>query len=241
MTKYLSELDTKRFNIRIAKLHEPEIEEFPNIIKELVNENIQMAILRVDSNNLDIVHIAEKNGFELMDTLVRYTIELNRLPHLELDPRSEIRPVKIGETKLLMDIAKESFNDYYGHYHKDPKLSKDTCTEIYVDWIHRSCEVNGVANQVFVGVVDNQISGFSTAVITKENIGEFALAAVSKQARGYGIYSNFVKNLINYFSEKGCVAFEVDTQINNIFVQRAWVAMGLRLYKSEYTFHKWFL
>lgn len=240
MVKYLSEMDTERFGIRIAKLHEPKLKEFPKILKSLEKEKIEMAILRVDSNDLDLVHIAEENGFELMDTLVRYKIELKDAEKQTLDPRSDVRPVKKGESSILMDIAKESFADYYGHYHKDPKLPRDKCTEVYIDWIRRSCDVIGVANQVFVGVVDNKICGFSTAVITKDKIGEYALAAVSEKARGFGVYSNFVRNLITYFSEQGCIAFEVDTQINNIFVQRAWVAMGLRLFRSEYTFHKWF-
>lgn len=240
MMSYISELDTKRFGFPIAKLFHANKEKINAMLKDIDPTVVKMIILRVGSNDLDAVHIAEENGFKLMDTLVRYRLDLKDMKDFpELDPRSQVRPVKTDDIPTLMEIAREGFTSYYGHYHTDPKLPSDKCTEIYIDWIRRSIDTPGVANQVFVGVVDGQVVGFSTAVITNEKVGEFALAAVSEKTRGAGVYSNFVRNLIKYFTQNGCVAFEVDTQINNIFVQRAWANMGLRMFKSEYTLHKW--
>lgn len=86
------------------------------------------------------------------------------------------------------------------------------------------------------------IIGYSTGRRISDNWAEYSLGVVSHRVSVLraGIYADMLINLMDYFQKVGVKYMRVSTQVDNYVVQRIWIANGFEIYKSEYTFHKWF-
>lgn len=235
----ISPLDQDRFNIKVAKAHITDVRGFEKVVRFCDKNSVELLISRCNGELLNIVHLLEKNGFLLMDTLIYFTFDLKK-KNIPTDPGNVVvRKIRTGEELLVKEAAALSFKGYFGHYHADNRLEQSKSDEIYIDWAYRSA-IKEAADEVLVAEINDQIVGFATLKLNSKEEGEGVLFGIIPAAQRLGIYSSFIIQGLIWCQQNGCQSMIVSTQIINIPVQKVWTRVGFEPAKFYYTFHKWF-
>jgi GNAT superfamily N-acetyltransferase len=235
----LSPIDTARWSVKTAKATDLGPENLPAALAFCRDESVGFLIARCSTRDLPAAQAMERSGFELMDTLVYYALDLDaKLPN---DTGSiPIRDVRAGEESQVREVASKAFQGYLGHYHADPRLNRAQCDEAYVDWAHRSCLSKEVADAVLVADLDGAVAGFATLRLNSDVEGEGVLFGVAPEAQGRGIYRSLMVTAMKWCQARGRKRMVVSTQITNLAVQKVWSRLRFEPSVSYYTFHKWF-
>jgi len=236
----LSAIDEERFGVKTARTPLVTLDTLPAALDFCNANNVVLLIARCLTTELPVAQAMEREGFNLMDTLVHYARNLVKPPIPSDTCEVPIRPIRAGEEDIVKSVAKEAFRDYYGHYHADERLERSKCDEAYVSWAFRSCVSKDVADDVLVADPDDSIVGFATLRLNTPEEGEGVLFAIAPRAQGRGIYRSFMIHGMQWLKSKGAARMVVSTQITNIAVQKVWARVGFEPDKSYYTFHKWF-
>ncbi|MFN7209920.1 MAG: GNAT family N-acetyltransferase [Aggregatilineales bacterium] len=236
----LSPLDEARFGVRIARIHELTPEALDETLQFCAQNAVQMLIARAPSQAIRFVQQLEGLGFRLMDTLVYYRRDLSRTPLPEAQDAALIRAVRPNEETVVREIAAQSFQGYFGHYHADPRLDQAACDAAYVSWAERSCTDRSVADEVLVAELDGQLVGFLTLRRNTSEQTEIVLNGVAPAAQGQGVYRELVSRALQQGAAWAAREVIVSTQIVNLAPQKVWVRLGFEPYRFYYTFHKWF-
>jgi GNAT superfamily N-acetyltransferase len=235
----LSPLEEARFGIRTARAPALTVTSLPSVLAFCRAERVRLLIARCRTDDLDAAQALEDAGGRLMDTLVYYARDLRRTP-LPSDPRLEsIRSVRSADVDALVDIARDAFRGYGGHYHADPRLDRRACDETYVSWIRRSCESREVAADVLVCDIDGAPGAFATMRMNSPEEGEGVLFGVAPRAQGQGVYRALIAKGLAWCHAKDASRMVVSTQVTNLAVQKVWVRLGFEPGSSYYTFHAW--
>jgi len=237
---YLSDIDERRFSVRVAKAMNVTLNIIPYIHQYCLNNKVSLLIARCKTTEMMAVQEMEKDGFILMDTLVYYTRDMKDTIEMVGDKTIKIRIVKDGEEERVKEIADMAFHNYYGHYHLDSRLNQRKCDEIYSDWAYRSCMSKDVADFVLVAEMHNRIVGFMALRTSRMNESEITLNGVLPEMQKKGIYRSMILGGMQYIKKRGNTNIIVSTQIVNIAAQKAWTRLGFELSHSFYTFHKWY-
>ena len=89
--------------------------------------------------------------------------------------------------------------------------------------------------------MDEKIVGFIALRQNSSTEGEGVLNAVHPDFAGAGIYGQLVCRAKQWCKDQGLQRMVISTQIDNLKVQRSWTNRGFHLFKSYYTFHRWFV
>ncbi len=241
----LSQLDLERFGIVVAKATLKSADEIEATNQACLDQNVDMLIARINSEQLDIAQALEHQGAFLTDVLVYYSrsigTERERLLNLP-DERNgvRIRPCRPEEATVVREMARQSFKGYFGHYHSDRHLDSQSCDDVYVDWAYRSCIDKAVADEVLVAETDGNLIGFATMKMNSGIEAEGVLFGVSPAAQGKGVYRSLIQQSMGWASRLGGGQVVYSTQISNLAVQKVWVREGCEPSHSYLTFHKWF-
>lgn len=235
----LSKLDSERFGYITARgelSKDISIEAAINCAKEL---GADVLMLRVPTTNLQGAQQALTIGAILTDTLVYYNYKVSDPVPIVLDDKLTHRLLNSQDAQKVESLAREAFRDYLGHYHADPKLSRQAADETYASWAYRSCLGFPVADAV-IGIENDKsdIMGFIT-LKRDQQLTLIELNAVSPHYQQRGIYAALVGLAINWAVKQGCVKLSVSSQLNNISVQKVWCRLGFEPSKSFYTLHLW--
>lgn len=237
----ISEWDTNHFGFKIAKMSS--FDDIRGDLKRFSDSGVRLIIARVEASQYASVRDLIREGFEFMTTEVYYKRAIRNIAMPHDDPRLIVRPFGGGnELDILVEITRESFANYMSHYSLDPKLDRSRCADVYVEWIKNSCS-GELADAVFVGIVKGMgIVGYMTGRKISDTGGEYGLGAVSPKAQiqRARVYANMMISLMDYFQKRGLKFMRVSTQVDNYVVQKIWIENRFEIYKSEYTFHKWF-
>lgn len=234
------------FNSQIFKMEmgnvfiDNEIKSFEQFVAEEQEkkEHFNHLNLKVDTNNKLLLNFALASGYYLVDTLVEYLFVKNKSILPKLEHKCCLRDFKKNDLKEIKTIAKNSFK--IDRFHSDTNLKYEDCDLYYEKWIENSC--NGFAEKVIVATYNNDIVGFTTGKTNKdEEYGHLVLSAVSDKYRGLGVYTSMIHQgiewILNEHPEKTGIL--VGTQLNNIAVQKAWIKLGLTIFRSTYVLHKY--
>jgi hypothetical protein len=198
---------------------------------------------RVNKEDLSSIHSLESRSFKLMDVLVTYSIDLRKTKPIGMDNRYSIRKFRPEEVSKLAEIAFESFEKTLttDRFHADPTLSKEKSSDLYSKWLENSC--NDPYSEVIVAEIEGKTVGFNVCSINASliysiglRIGTMSLTAVDSFYRKKRIAVSLLSASLNWFSGKVDV---VDTggQVSNYAIQRAWNTLGLKITRSQCTFH----
>ena len=237
---FLSPIDEKRFGVRTAKAPHITLETLPSIIEFCHANNVTLLIARTLTSDLQVAQAMEREGFNLMDTLVYYLCDLKKIPIASAIRDVVIRTIRPGEEEKVKLVAAESFHGYFGHYHADPRLDRTKCDETYESWAVRSCLSHEVADEVLVTDSQGTVIGFATLRLNSPEEGEGVLFGVAASAQRRGIYRQMLIGGMEWCLGKGATRMIVSTQIINVAVQKVWIRLGFEPSDSYYTFHKWF-
>ena len=225
-----SDLDTKRWGIstyRTKPLTKEDLRRYPDAL----------VIARIDGFRLDLVQHAERIGFFLCDVLTYWRGTTGRSAFKPLPPGYWARPFTVADKQAVYELALETFDNYPGHYHNDPRLDKKQATEVYAQW---ASEWTGSGI-----VIEHEVCEFPRVNRKIVAFGTFAdpcellLAGVSREHAGQGLYSYLVTHCMEWGFKKGQGEIEISTQVTNLAVQKVWARHGLTPHRNVYTLHRW--
>src|SRR5687768_8821607 len=135
MNKYLSDLDLNRFGVTTVKadgLESPE--DVDDCISFSKKSNAALLIARLDASRLRVAQRMEAMGGILCDTLVYYELRCrpakDSIVALHADVETfQLREMTTKDQTDVINVAREAFSGYFGHYHSDPALDKRDCDE----------------------------------------------------------------------------------------------------------------
>ena len=235
----LSAVDTARFGIVTARADRLEVEQLAGVFDFCRSKQVQLLIARCAVEDMATTHALGEAGFALMDTLVYYERDLVKFPLME-PPSESIALLQPGDIAQVEAIARACFRDYSGHYHADPRLDREACTEAYASWARSCCDQQGPRGFVLVAGEPSRRVGFGAFRRTSNDQGELVLGAVLPEARGEGLYRRLTIEGILQLQTSGISRFVTSTHVGNWSAQAAWTSAGLRPKRAYYTFHRWF-
>lgn len=201
-------------------------------------EKIVHLSCRIDINDISSIHILERNGFKLMDTLVTFTFDRHKNKFPLIKELYNVRKFKDKDLNVLVNVATNAFSN--DRFHLDSNISNDKADALYKEWIRNSCKRK---EPVFVAVKKDRAIGFLTynlyeilAKITNFKIMGQGLMAVSPGNKG-ALISLMKATFRDVCLHYDCV--EYDTRLNNYEVIRTCQRFGLDFVRAKYTFHRW--
>jgi len=234
----LSPLDSSRFGIVVARADGVTHDRLPEVFDFCSSHEVQLLICRCSVEDIATTHALGASGCALMDTLVYYERDLARPPAAG-QARAGIELLQPGDTDAVEAIARECFREYSGHYHADPRLDRDACTEVYASWARALCEQANGSFVLVAGEAGKRV-GFSAFRQGREGVGELVLGAVLPSARGAGLYRKLTLAGMLRLQSSGAQRFITSTHLGNWGAQASWTAAGLHPYSAYHTFHRWF-
>jgi len=210
---FLSDIDRERFGIQTARSPKVTMETLSAILDFCYAHGVKFLIARCDADETKTVQAMELNGFFLTDTLLYYQCDLKDIPKIPVSPKVLVRPVCAGEEEMVKSLAAESFQGYVGHYHADPRLSREKCDETYASWAYRSCTIGDLADEVLVAEQNGSLAGFITLKINTPEEGQMVLNAVHPEAQGSGVYFALVSAAKEWCFQRGVIRVITSTQL----------------------------
>lgn len=207
---------------------------------------------RINAFDILSAQVAENLGFSLMDTNVKYGIDLRKASLQKFDGSKFTKKGVVYEAiecpchlSELIHIAETSWSQTkvaIDRFHADRNFSQKLADSVYTEWLQNSL-TGELADYVIVPRVEGKAAGFLTLKrhadsVEDSNIGFLVLAAVDPSMRGKKIYTNMISLGLRALKREAEIA-ETGTQIANYPVQKAWVRLGLKLVSTTYVFHKW--
>ena len=251
-----SNWDSKHFGIEISKIEHliasGNYLESTNIKKRLVSkllakcgkELLLHVSVRVNKEDLSSIHALESKGFRLMDILVTYSMDLREHPKITANNQYQIRRFRPDEVSELEQMALECFEDTAvatDHFHADPVLPKVKSSELYAKWLVNSC--TDPSSEVLVAEIGGKPVGFNVCNINNSladqiglRLGTMVLTAVEPSARNKLVGTSLLNASIAWLADKVDVV-ETGGQVSNFAIQKAWKAVGLKISRSQCTFH----
>jgi len=236
----ISDIDHDRFGVKTAKVTEVRPGDLEDIMRFCRRNKVEFLIARCLTIDLKLAQEMESRGFQLMDTLIYYSCNLEKDPPPDTVSGTMIRTFRHGEETIISLISAEAFEGYQGHYHADQRLDKNKCDDVYTDWAYKSCISRSAADEVFVAEYEGKIIGFGTVKMESSGQGHIILAGVLKKYQGLGVYRSIFIHCMKWCLQQGLYSVLTSTQITNLAVQRVWIRLGFEPCSSYYTFHKWF-
>jgi len=234
-----SNWDSEHFGVKIGKYIPHAPEDISSDMERARAEGYNLLITRISTNEIEIVNALEKNGFELKDTIVHYKVNLERTEYFPSASAFNIREARIEDAPVVREIAKRTFKDYIGHFHKDKRLEKDKCDELYAKWAENSVKDKNIAEAVLIAEEDHRILGFATIKIISEHESQGILFGTAPEAQGRGVYTTLIREAINWSKRRNLKEFIYGTQVDNYVVQNVFMKVGGEIYRSFYTLHCW--
>lgn len=237
---FISDIDTERFGIKTARVVGVTTESLSSVLEFCSKSGVQLLISRCSLSDLRTAQTMEKNGFQLMDTLVYYILDLTNQPVPSCNEVAIFRPIHAGEIDEVKSVAVASFRGYFGHYHADQRLDNKKCDEAYVDWAMKAGASRGSDENFFIAEIDKRIVAFGVFRMNNPDEGELFLGGIHPDFQGQGIYHSFLCKAMEWCLSRNARRIVISTQINNIAVQKVLTRFGFAIDRGYYTFHKWF-
>jgi hypothetical protein len=210
------------------------------------------ATARINAFDIMSAQAFERAGFSLMDTNVRYGIDLRNTSIQEFEGSSlEVDGLVYEVVSLpchcseLDDIARVSWSDdrtINDRFHLDKRLPVSLADSVYTEWLKNSL-TGELADTMVISRFRSKAIGFlalKKRVDSVESIciGLIGLGAVYPSMRRKNVYFNMVSLGLRILSKEADIV-ETGTQLTNYAPQRAWTRAGLKQVSTTYTFQKW--
>ena len=233
-----SPTESARFGLRVFRAEADAIDG-EALIEALAREHVDVAILRIPAHALGSLQTLRLRGLTpiVADTIVRYETSLPLAP-LVLDESVTLRPATAHDADRLETLAREIFDGYISHYHANPLFPAAKIADGYGEWA--ASHVRGGRSGAIAWLVEShgRVAGFSCCRIDEATgLAIGVLNGVLPEFRGRGVYRGMLRRMLHDFSARGLARFAIATQVQNVAVQRIWVAERLVLTRTDNTVH----
>jgi hypothetical protein len=235
----LSPLDEDRFGVRTAKARPTTPDEVRTALEFCHDRQVRLLIARCPTVELTTAHALEAAGGQVMDVLVYYRFDFNRVAMPTDDSPLACRLARPEDALAVATIARPMFKGYAGHYHADPRLDPSACDEVYASWAERSCRSRDVADAVILLTQGEAMLAFAALRLTGAEEAESVLGGVAVGAQKRGLYRVLFVRELEWCRAQRVRYLVISTQIGNVAVQKVWSRLGLEPAHSYLTFHVW--
>ena len=215
-----------------------------NLLARCSKELLLHISARISKEDLSRIHATKNKCFRLMDIIVTYSLDLRKHPRINTENPYLIRKLKPDEVPTLEKMAFDCFEDNVlatDRFHADRTLPKKKSSELYAKWLVNSNKYP--FSEVLVAEIDGRPVGFNICNINHSladmiglRIGTMALTAVDSSYRNKLVATSLLNASIAWFADKVDVV-ETGGQVSNYPIQRAWNDVGLKIVRSQCTFH----
>jgi hypothetical protein len=225
-------MDSARFGLAVARADDVTAEAVPELLEFCAARRIDLLIARCDGGDQAAGRALTGAGLVMLEAMMNY-----RGPLAPGALRDEVREARPDDAPELERLAREGFADYNGHYHADPRLPREACREIYVDWTLRGLAGEG-ADVVFVAELDRRVAAYGLFTIAGELL-QFQLSSAAAWARGHQLYNAILDQGMAWGLERGAREVLGVVAHSTTPAHRNLVRAGLRPVSSFSTYHGW--
>jgi ribosomal protein S18 acetylase RimI-like enzyme len=218
------------------------------LVQTLADRGTQCVVCKAQSSELAAIHVLEQSGFLLVDTLLDFVFDFSRTPlekirFPERDGQLKIRPAKVEDLPILIEINEKSFGNYFGRYHADPQMPAGTATRIYTEWVRSAFQ--GWADWILVAEVDDKIAAYGLwrkpRAAEERNglrVAHYDLAAIDPEFRGRGLWTALMHD--GMLIARDFAQYLIGpVHVNNYPVQHLLQKFGWSISGARHSFHKW--
>ncbi len=211
------------------------------LFKYYKSKKIQHVSFRIDTFDHLTINCLERNGFQLMDTLVTYILVDKRCRIPDLKCLYKVRNYQKKDLPFIMEIAEK--NPWISRFSLDPFIPKDKANKFFKEWIKNCCS-DISEDIVLVAEKGGKVKGFFTYRTNEHVYNVFGLRGVGRGISvvlpdAKGAFVSFLKSAIGKGKEEGQINLaEFDTQIWNYQSVKIFQRFGMEYVKSVVTFHK---
>jgi hypothetical protein len=230
----LSSLDSERFGITVARAPEVTADAVGSILQYCERHGVELLIARCAGADHATARALTGAGLFQLEAQITYRGQLRPGP----GPPS-VRVAVADDTDAVLELARLGFSDYAGHYHADPRLPREACRDVYVDWTRRG--ISGEASDaMYVAELDGRLCGFGFFTRESDHEIQYQLATVAPWARGRGLYSAILAHGMSWGLDQGADAVLGIVAHGTISAHRNLLAAGLLPVSATSTFHGWY-
>lgn len=208
------------------------------ILDEEELRDIRFLSCRIRADDLTLAHALESSGFNLMDILSIYTLNLSGRKIPDQKPRDH----KPGMDEILSLLKRGVDGMSSGRLFSDPNIPLSQAREFYyrvskhylgISPCISILEDHGTTQGVAIGILDEEISR-----LLGTRYGYLWLIALAPELKGKGLGRELFEIFCDEFSGH-CDVLEIGTQIDNYPANRVYNSCGCRLESHLLTFHRW--
>jgi len=235
-TIFKSEKESNRFKMNILRANMESLNT-KDLSLAIINNDIDLTILRIPSENTSQISKLETLGFSYYqtDTLVYYYVNFeDYLPKALKNNDISFRIATLNDSNIISNMVDQIFPGYTNHYNSNPFIDKQNILEGYKEWVLDFIEKEN--KYVFLVIKSGKNVGFATCSILKDE-AEGVLYGVLPGFAGGGIYSDIIRYTQQFMKDIGIRKMKVSTQVQNYAVQKVWSREGFFMLKSFATIH----
>jgi L-amino acid N-acyltransferase YncA len=234
-----SPLDSDRFGLEVARLTLAPGDRLDPEGPPLDAGAYELVIARCAADDVASTTALEAAGGRLLDVHVTFDRTLEDAD-ADLDPADE--PIDVAtadDAPAVAALCRAAFARAVGHYHADPWLPDERCTEVYADWGHRLTldpAVTVVVQRDAQGAIVGLASFASDGATGRATA---ALDAVREDTRGTGTFDRLGRQRLALARRAGAHRIRTGVHLQNVAACRANERLGFRVASAELTFHVW--
>jgi len=215
-----------------------------NILLKMDNDGIRLCDIRIGMHSFDMIHIAEHNGFKLMDVLNIYLSKgesYQKNSNFNQNFRIMANPT-LSEKQVIQaeKIAMKAFN--YSRLYQDKNIAPHLCDFFYKSLFKNLLKDHnseiGIALEKDESVAGFYIGFMETDIRLKGGFGYLWIIATASHHIGKRIGSQLLCTFLNTM-HKTCSLIEIGTQINNYPANILYKSNNLSVVANVATFHRW--
>jgi GNAT superfamily N-acetyltransferase len=220
------------------RAYEAAVEAARAAVAEADRLGIRHLSARVDSRELPVLQALEANGFQLVDAILRFSLDAADFGGVGALPDGVVlRDAMPSDIEPLAVLAARGF--LYDRFHNDPLLAPGVADRVHAAWLTNA--VNGKAGDgVLVAEVDGRPAGFFILSLDRlageflgTTIGTLVLITVDAALRRRGVARALSLGSVAWLAERGAARFEVGTQLANVPAANVYLKSGFRLVQTS--------
>jgi len=236
----VSALDSARFGVCVGRCTIDQIADVLDAHQQALAIGVELLLVRSPVSALLAVQAALAHGAILADTLLSFVMPIGVVELHNATNSFSVRLATPSDVEAIRQVARVCFRNYGGHYHTDPRLNRDACDALYVDWAERSVLDPRVANLVLLAESSqHEVMGFTTLKETAAGVLEIGLTAVLPEYQGAGVNRRLLQTAQREGRKLSAQTLTISTQISNVGSQKSCISAGFVPLGAQYTLHWW--
>ncbi|MCX6353979.1 MAG: hypothetical protein NTZ78_03625 [Candidatus Aureabacteria bacterium] len=198
--------------------------------------------IRLDADDIALVHLLEGNAFYLVDSIVTYIFIPARQELGHFKPLFTTRPYRPEDHEEVLRVALESYRNFFGRYHADPHLPNEKCDYLYQQWAEKLL-TGGIADGIMLAERRGKIVGFLGYKTNKDILESTGVNVVGGglggcTSEGLGAYPTILETAMREQLPLHDM-MDLETQLNNVNIIRIYQKLNCEYARAKYTYHAW--